>query len=292
MLTISLPTVQGDTLTFDVPQNPSEVKLRQKIDYDIAHEQFIIWYADHLKKGTLLQQKNRYIAKSLVPLSAFFDVDLGKMLALDISTLLDENGEVITRRFTNHIKRLQTQGILIDVNSLETTVLELFALVEQACRYQGVERTKEDHTFTYKDTDSDEEITWTIPYWIAAKLSGSKKPTPVSVMQAVEILDLKRKYQPTKKNPDINGSKRYSEFLYTLAMLARKEDEDDGFIYDSDTELEVFLDERAAHFKDIDMKTAFDVIFFLIDITVVSWTTLQIVSFLTISLPQLAPKSS
>lgn len=289
---VSLPTIYDEVLVFDVPENPAEVKLNQKIDYDVAHEKFIAWYADHLNKGTLLQQKNRYIAKALVPLSAFFGTDLGKMLDLDISTLMDETGEVSTRKFTNHIKRLAAQGIKPDIDSLETTVLELFALVEYACKYTGVERTEKDHTFQYKDTDSDEIITWTIPYWITSKLTGSKRPSPVSVMQAVEIGDLKRKAAKVKDKKGKEGSTRYSEYLKVLAMLARKEDEDDGFIYESETELDAFIDDRAAHFQGIDMKTAFDVIFFLIDTTLESWTSLQIVSFLTSSLHPLKLRSN
>lgn len=292
MLSLRLNTVHGEPILFDVPQTPSEVKLHQRIDYDVKYEKFIGWYADHMNKGTILQQKNRYIAKALVPLSAFYGINLGRMLDLDVADLLDADGEVSTRRFTDHIKRLGKKGIQIDVDSLENTVLELFALVDAACKYTGEDRTETDHTFQFKDTDSDQTVTWTIPYWITSKLSGSQRPTKISVMQAVEVLDLKRKSVKVKEPKGQEGSARYSQYLRTLAMLARKEGEEDGFLYESETELETFLEERAAHFREIDMKTAYDVIFFLINTTVSSLTIPQIVSFLASSLPPQLVKSN
>jgi hypothetical protein len=113
------------------------------------------------------------------------------------------------------------------------------------------------------------------------RFTGLTLPPDLSVLEAVEVLELRRKTESLMTAGKHPAKNIQYEFLHRqLAILALKEGET---LPDDDLELEKFCSERAAYFIGIDANTALQVDFFLGGQLGLLKNTLTVITF---SIPQ------
>lgn len=116
-------------------------------------------------------------------------------------------------------------------------------------------RKPEDCFFDYKGER------YTIPIIGLQTLASLPLLPNLEVGQMVEAYEIKRIAQRTvDKTKDPDGSGLYSYYLQLLSVLALKDGEKLPF---SESEVDVFINNRLLHFAEIDAGTALDVDFFL-----------------------------
>ena len=112
------------------------------------------------------------------------------------------------------------------------------------------------HEFQYKGD------TYRIPYIRTMPLGLGEVLPDISVVEAIEALELLRISENNKKErPGEEANIRFTTYLKMLSILARKEGEE---LPVNDAHREQFLTERLIHFQEIDAATALDVDFFLL----------------------------
>lgn len=97
--------------------------------------------------------------------------------------------------------------------------------------------------------------------------------------EVIEAWEIRRiAYKQIEEGKDPDGSYLYSYYLQLLAVLFRKEDEK---LPVGDSETEIFINERAAYFQEIDAGTALEIDFFLPSLIPQSGKTGAIIGFLS-----------
>ena len=167
---------------------------------------------------------------------AFLNVPLDELLTAEIGDIYQE----------------ETVGLDGSLRKLYGYCINLIAPFKPALL------TPEDAHFMYKGERFE------IPVILQQALVGEALLPDVETIEAIEAAEVQRyTYQATEKVGDADGSLAYSMYLKMLAVLARKQGErlpiDDG-------QRELWINNRAIHFQEIDAATALNVDFFLASI--------------------------
>lgn len=143
----------------------------------------------------------------------------------------------------------------VDLDKSEATLYTLWANIYKVMSRAALISSAGTITFEWKGER------YTLKEMGRDRLTGQELPPDLSVHEAVEVLELRRKSQAlieTGKHATKNI--RWELFHRQLAILALRDGEE---LPVEDLEFERFVSERAAHFVGIDAETALKVDFFL-----------------------------
>lgn len=239
MLSLELVTDTGKVLQIEVPEKASEVRLNKYIDLHDGYHTLTEWIRE---QGDQLYENRTYYAYRLGKLlSDFLGVDLIDILSLPASGLLDDSGELLPGVLKDHLSNITTNTDRPEVIDTLFTIFELIkhAVLDYEPRLVG--------EFTYK------EETYEVPE-IRILAMGQVDFPKLTVLQTIEALEVRRAASVAKEQAT---SALYTSYLHQLAVLCRKK----GEVFDLDS-FDSQVQSRIAHFKDIPMDIALNVVFF------------------------------
>lgn len=137
------------------------------------------------------------------------------------------------------------------LKNLQTLYVWIIALVGT---FKGRIRTPEDCWFDY---DGER---YTIPIIGLQALASLPLLPALETGEVIEAYEIQRVSQAAIQKGDKDGSHLYGYYLRLLAVLCRKDGEKLPVF---DDQVQVFIDNRASHFKRLDAGTALDIDFFL-----------------------------
>jgi hypothetical protein len=216
--------INGKDLRY--PETASDIKVMQYIDFIKEHSKFnneMSIYETTLQLGQCL--------------SAFFGIDILEFKDID-SGIDDLN------------KYIKGSDEIIKLNSIVGYVSGIAKIITD---YVPATQT-ESLNFTYKGKE------WNIPQFKVSEFSDEFLRPQLKYGTVIKIVESKRVAskivgKDEKGNDkDPTGSNQLTELLYVVSYLATN-DEIDPTIRD--------INERIQYFKDIDMKSALDIFFFL-----------------------------
>lgn len=257
MKKISLDRSDGNSVTFNLPANCSDIRFEQLVSFEFAYEKILTFITDNLDTLSEPEKRMEYLMLMCKCVSEFYNVDLEEILQIDISSDLDSEGYFSAKLIADNLKRLTN-----DTHFAEDSIAGLFEYAARVIREYIPELKKEEnYQFEYKGH------TYEIPY-VKKQLYNERIVwnKPISVQQAVEAsqqrLIFSRRLNNSKgTDEDIQNNKnaRFTTSLKELALLALRKGEK---LPEDEHELEIFLAERAEHFIDIDAATVKDALFF------------------------------
>ena len=284
MRCVELRNSDGDTVGFDFPERPEEVSAKQKINFETHYRHLLSWMNTELEAGTFVENRIFYLYMVAKVLCEFLEISLDSILKLDSTDLLDRHGNLSMDILQEHMKSLETQNLTLDLDSLEDSLLTLYGNVHAVVKeYKPRLRTGNNLEIEYYDDDPENvdengdrnKCTWILPHTIKQAYTGKQIYSKLNTAQAVELLEVKRKVNLERtaldesgSDYDPNGDLDLKETLYAIALLIRKK-LPDGTIETmplEPSELSLWLEHRAHHFEEIDMCTACDIGFFLLNI--------------------------
>ena len=231
-----------------LPESLTEVSLNTKVAFDVAREELMLWLKDQSDSDTLEDNRNYYLYLMAKAVSEFIDKPLDEVLRFDVSDVVDDSGMLYKISFEDGV----------DIDSVDASLSTLYQYsVDLVDSYKFEFKDTKDFTFDYSG------IVWEVPHVVKTVL-GKKVFSYVSVAQAVEILQVKKMLNDISIKGDDLKNFRFSSFLKMLAIIVTKQGEEiplDAVKYST------LIEERMVLFQEIDMKTAYDLIFFLINIT-------------------------
>jgi len=274
MIEITFHDINSAQHVLSFPEDLSELKLSNKIGFDVYHEDLCLWLKENFEDDTVTENRSYYLYLVVKALSEFFDYPLVEVLKFDIAKLTDGKGQLLPLVLDKHFKAIvEGQPVLSenDLKEVEPTILNIYekALeLVKSYKYEALEKP-----FKYKGE------TWQIPQVLATLFNGKKVYSKVSVAQGVEMLQTKR-FLKEFKNDDLNKTKnaRFTSYLRMFALLVRKVGEE--FPID-EIPFERKIAERMPIFQDISTKLANDVCFFLISSTKIYQQTNKTTTSLT-----------
>lgn len=240
------------------PESLSDVLLSNKIAFDVINEDIALYLKDRIDQN--LHVDVVYLQMLSRAVSEFLDVDITKLLNMDVGELLGDDLSVLNDVVIKSITDLPKWSE-IDLNSVDVTLNSLYnnilALIDT---YEFTYKTEEDYLFEYK------ERKWKVPYVIKTLVTGTKVFSKINTSQLVEVLQIKKYlYTEFKQREDKDSNHlmnvRFTSYLEIFAILCIEKNEE--FPLD-EADLSESIQEKLRIFEDIDVKTAQDVIFFLI----------------------------
>lgn len=252
---------QGSIHKIEFPENLSETSLNAKVAFDVCREDIVLWAKDSLEDEVLYENRTYYLYLISKALSEFLDYPIYQIMKLPADSLVDAEGELLPGVLQNHFDYLDKAKKDIDIDTADNVLTALYNNVVSLC---------DSYTFEFKDatnfTFNFAGFDWEIPYVVKTIYSGKKLFSKFSVAQSVEILQIK-KFINDLSRPESDTLKniRFSSFLKMLCFTVNKVGE--SFPLD-DIEFQRQAEERMVLFQDIDVKTAYDVCFFLTTIMV------------------------
>lgn len=227
----------------EIAEHPHEMQVRQFINFTKQIEKMVITedvYSNALEMAKCLAE--------------YWECNVKDLAAMEIN--VDEVDEF-----------LQTVD---DLKSFSGMV-GLFKQIHSVITDYTPEINTEVLSFTYRGTK------WDIPAFKVSPFNNKYIRPKLKFEQIIEVAEANRiseqyigKKGEKGEDLDPDGSYRYTLFRFTLAKLATNEEMDEIMT----------VDEKIEYFADIDMKTAIDVVFFLMDIL----TPLQMTQDFNISL--------
>ena len=250
MYKVSLKTTDGKSvIDIDFPEHPSEVKLKQFIEFEVAYESLNKWL-DSLDETDWrkVEVQLNYIKKIIEIISEFTGheiIDKG----LTIGDFEKHLGEMM------YLK----EGEQLDLDLIESSLFSLYTNIWRVFKKNKPRhRTEKDFVFEYKGKR------WKMPLMLVDIISQKKIPQDLTTAELVEAAEVVRLWDMHKKN-DIQGSVRFTSILKLVAILARNVKGDT--FPSTDSEIEKYISERTFHFQNIDMETALDIQYFFLSST-------------------------
>ncbi|HLS52428.1 MAG TPA: hypothetical protein VK031_00510 [Tissierellaceae bacterium] len=242
---IELTTAGGKFITLNLPKSPSDVPLRKFIDLDVGYNRLIEWVVGEEEEKSLYENRTYYAYKLAKLLSNYFEVDINDLLDLPAEDLLDDTGQLLPGVLKEHISNMQ--GKKDTVPEVTGTLLSILEYLDHILLKYEPKLIGE---FEYKGEK------WIVPE-LRVLASNEIQFPKVTVMQAIEAMEVERAAKHIAKDPEQEGSAILTTMLHRIAILCHKEGEEfnpDNF----HNKVSLYVH----HFKDITMDIALDILFF------------------------------
>lgn len=244
MLVVSLERSDGTHLSLSLPENPSEIRLSQKIDFDFGQMEVISYlkkYEDNLFKsraGFLLT-----IAKGL---SRTFEIDLSTILNLKGVNFLEMN-EI---DFLNKLDQLGKQVKGINKNQLERSLVDIWVYITNVINQAGHNPMPDIINFNGQE--------YSMPEVDKHPLTGATIHKSVTYKQAIEAIQVNNNYETwlssdkDNKGTETDAGLLLTKYVSEIVLLLHSDeipiDEDD---------FRIWLSKKVIEFQDIDWQTAY-----------------------------------
>jgi len=248
-------TKTGREVEVNLPTSLSEVRLSAKLDFDAAYLDLIKYASTEMPEDFNHVHYVYLMAKAVSDFctSNGLGTDLAAFFSLDAEGLVDSEGLLLPGVLQRHVEMFKDEEDHDSLDLVENSLDVIFQYIHKLLKsYDYQDSGLKDFTFQYKGE------TYTIPYLMKDIIYGTNTISGLTVGQLTEAYEVSRKLQKKYKEGEDNSSVIFTEILYTLAILSRKEGEVLPMV---DTEM--WIQKRAAHLQEIDYQTANDVFFYL-----------------------------
>lgn len=243
----------GREVEVNLPTSLSEVRLSAKLDFDAAYLDLIKYASTEMPEDFNHVHYVYLMAKAVSDFctSNGLGTDLAAFFSLDAEGLVDSEGMLLPGVLQRHVEMFKDEEDHDSLDLVENSLDVIFQYIHKLLKsYDYQDSGLKDFTFQYKGE------TYTIPYLMKDIIYGTNTISGLTVGQLTEAYEVSRKLQKKYKEGEDNSSVIFTEILYTLAILSRKEGEVLPMV---DTEM--WIQKRAAHLQEIDYQTANDVFF-------------------------------
>jgi len=239
MYEISVQLKENQIGTISFPEKIEEVSLNDYCEFMSQVIPFQKWLSELPENTNLLtpQIQWQYIQKMIKCLSAFSGEDFGAFYGVELGDYIEH-----INSFVNSDK-----SATVDLQATADSLFRIYELCWYVMAGYKGQYFSQDYTFTYKGEQ------YIIQGIQRSSLTQELLPPNVTVQEALEVLDLKRKIDASDMPLE---NKLFGKFLRVMGAIARKEGEQ---LPVGDIECKRFIEERATHFQDIDAKTALDI---------------------------------
>lgn len=260
MIEFNLKRSDGKDFTIDVPETLREVRLSQKIDFNVAFRNVFTFLTevDAEENPTWFLNRNYYLYLMGQCISEFLGQDLNAILQTDVSSLLDEEGNMLPHVIEEHINMFNDSDYVIPTETIDNVYTRLFEHIHVLIdSYEFSEHRLKSNGFSFEHDGTK----YYVPKRYINTLTKAETSEPVSVHQVVECFEVMRWAGDQKKlGKDGDGSITYTEFLQVIAIFSRKEGETFPLKHEDTVK---FIETRAAELQTINMQDAMDVFFCL-----------------------------
>ena len=204
----------------------TQVPLNNTIAFRVMTDFMMKWIKDSVEDESLLQNKS-YLSYLIARcISEYTEVDLADIVKIDVTDMLDDNGDLRTHVIEEHLTRMTDEDFDVDYDSQEDSLFKIHAVIMDRIRaYRFVFRDHKNYMFQH---DGD---VWEIPYLVKTLFSGKKIFSKVNVGQSVEIMQIKKfmrenfpKSKITEENLQDFMDANFTAFLKIIALTVRKWD--------------------------------------------------------------------
>ena len=282
MLEFTLPRTDGEEFKISVPTELKEVKLYQKINFDVAFRDILVFLSETDEEGmpTWVGRRSYYLYLVARCISEFIGIDLNEILLCDVEDLVDENGVLLPLVVENHIELYKAEDAKVKEDHKEHVLVMLYEhiyVLLESYKFDGT--VGEDFSYVHKG------IKYTVPKKYRRAILGGAEDIEmefekINLITSVECLEVLRwAYNEKKAGNDKEGNITYTEIIKTVAVLSRKDGE--TFPLQND-EIQKLVDKRTHELADLSVQTALDVFFCLTASSKDSKTPLGISGFLKV----------
>lgn len=204
MFVATLNRTDGKSITIEIPEISSEIKLRCKIDFTVAEMELDEWI--RINHEDLLDKKHEYILLLIKCISAYSGVKFDEFTEIDSKYLSEISNTDLIGHFDLLSKDVfpkdEKNKDKLSVKKLHKELLKIYFLItncikeaKPALRNYG----SEFFDYTYIDPDTKIQVTERFqinPVW-QNKYMNRLEFKPLSVKQLVEILEIEEAYKKT-----------------------------------------------------------------------------------------------
>jgi hypothetical protein len=246
---VVLKSTNNKEISFNLPETPSEVLYRLKLDFDENYINILQYITN--EDGYDIHTYLQMVCKTV---SEFTGTDLNEVLSLDSFPVINKMHEmlspVVEEDDSEENEYLNKFGELIDIHSAEATLMDIMSHIYSVCNSFEFDPLDSDHSFTYSG------VKYTVFKRYVDQIFKQVTYSKVSVGEFIEAFEVAR--WASKEMAKGGTSVKFTEAIRTVAILARKEGETFPM---KDTDL--FVDKRAKEFVDLDLESAMGVFFYL-----------------------------
>lgn len=262
-----------------MPEGLEEMTVSQYCEYLEAVVSFVDWQNSTLGADDLLSPSYQLerLSRMAAMVQAFCletpgAVKLSDLLAMPVG----DYSKSLTASFG--VDRLED----LDLDATEGTLYSLWAYITRAVLSADLLAVGDSLSFEWKGER------YFVKEMNRDRMTGRELPPSLSVQEAVEVLELRRKANNLIETGKYETKNiKWELFHRQLAILALREGET---LPADDLEFERFVADRAAHFVGIDAATALKVDFFLAGVCGLLRATLIATSFSTLRDPKTSAK--
>lgn len=249
---VSLKTKRGKILEVDLPEDFSEVKLSQVVDFATARDKMVIWEQEQREAYKAMEEgeepevevldDHAYLAEYLRHLLNI----VAEFTRIDIDGRGTKLGSV--EEYVRTLGAIR-EGETIDFDSMHDGLFKIYTYIFRLLKsYEPKPRVGEEFEFEYKGDR------WKVPGAVYNALKGRLDYEDSTVGRMVEALEVRRAFASAPEDPD--GSRYFTMLLAQLAAICRCEKY--PFPYESRGEIERYLDRMTVYFQDIPAAVALD----------------------------------
>lgn len=250
-----------------IPQNGNELKLSNKIDFDIAYLDLINWLS--LYGENLTEKKYQYIELLIKAISSFTGTKLDEFLEIE-STYISSIGD---NDLIEHFKELSETKINknFDLDQLEDSILKIYNLIFQTIQSIHPELKlygEEEFEYEYKNQFGETiKHTLSIPTIWKDAVTSETNYNSISVKQLIEVLKIRDNYskiiddeKDKGKTPDATGAWVFSRIIGEISLLCLIKENGSVEKIPIDTDkFDKWFTERMKMFENIDYQTAINI---------------------------------
>lgn len=250
-----------------IPQNGYELKLSNKIDFDVAYMDLINWLSIYGENIT--EKKYQYIELLIKAIASFTGCKLSEFLEIDSTYISSINEKDLLEHF-NSLSNTKTNK-QFNIEELESSLLKIYNLIFDTIHSIQPELKlygEEEFIYEYKNQFGETiKTTLSIPtIWVDA-ITSETNYNSISVKQLIEMLKIRDNYskiiddeKDKGKTPDITGTWLFSKLIGEISLLCLKKENGEVEKIPIDTDqFNKWFSERMKMFENIDYQTAVNI---------------------------------
>ncbi len=239
-------TDKKQSVTLNLPEKVSEVKLRHFTEFERAHERKEAIWGKYVKNEMPYQEWLLQYVKAV--LDCIRALNIGKVDDIAFGNLRE------------HLKVVY-QGSAEGMQKSEQTVLTLLAHFYKVIGQYNMKDRKLDWSKDYEFSYRGEK--YVINGGHTDALTKTQRFYPHSLAQLVESLEIHRHYEK-HRNQDPHGNFLFTTILHMVSCYALKPDQQ---FPDNDVDIERFISDRVVYFQDLPVDVGLDIYnFFLLSL--------------------------
>jgi hypothetical protein len=249
-----LVKTDGEKIFLNIPDAPSEITLRAKLDFDESERTLLKYLTEEpeINTGYYLYLMCKGLTDFFISNNGDAELDLNEFISVDVSDLLDPHGNLKESVLEAHLEIYKNEAYRPPVDSTLNTLTAIWDHIKSVvASYQYIPQDSENYSFEYLGEQ----------FFVFKKFKDAlykeSKYDKVSVGELTEAFDVTRVIEKRFKTK--NSSTLLTEMLSIIAILARKEGE--RFPME---DKESFISARASHFINLPFDIASNVFFYLV----------------------------